>query len=51
MHIHREPQGEWIGLDATTIIGPHGVGTARSTLGDEAGPVALGSQALMVRTR
>jgi hypothetical protein len=26
VHIQREPEGEWIGLDATTIVGPHGRG-------------------------
>ncbi|MFD2417032.1 thioesterase family protein [Amycolatopsis pigmentata] len=51
VHVHRDPEGEWIGLDASTTVGPHGVGTARSTLRDEKGPVALGSQALMVRPR
>lgn len=51
VHLHREPRGEWIGLDATTIVGPHGGGTARSTLRDEDGPVALGAQALLVRPR
>jgi hypothetical protein len=51
VHIYREPQGEWIGLDAATAIGPHGIGTALSTLHDEHGPVATGAQALMVRPR
>ncbi|PXY22427.1 thioesterase family protein [Prauserella muralis] len=51
VHVQREPSGEWIGLDAATVIGPHGVGTARSTLHDAAGQVANGSQALLVRRR
>jgi hypothetical protein len=51
VHIHREPDGEWIGLDAATTIGPHGVGTALSTLHDLHGPVGAGSQALLVRPR
>ncbi len=51
VHIYREPEGEWIALDAATAIGPHGVGSARSTLYDEHGPVGSGAQALMVRPR
>lgn len=51
VHVHREPEGEWIGLDATTVIGPHGIGTALSTLHDQHGPVGSGAQALMVRPR
>jgi Thioesterase-like superfamily len=51
VHIHREPEGEWIGLDASTVIGPHGVGTALSTLHDLHGPVGSGAQALLVRPR
>jgi len=51
VHIYREPEGEWIGLDAATAIGPNGVGTALSTVHDLHGPVGAGSQALMVRPR
>lgn len=51
VHIQREPSGEWIGLDANTIIGPSGVGTASSTLHDQQGQVATGAQALLVAPR
>jgi hypothetical protein len=51
VHIQREPEGEWIGLDATTIVGPNGVGTATSRLHDLEGQVATGAQALLVRPR
>ncbi|WP_199432165.1 thioesterase family protein [Qaidamihabitans albus] len=51
VHVHREPEGEWIGLDATTIVGPQGVGTATSRLHDTAGQTATGTQALLVRRR
>lgn len=51
VHLQREPVGEWIGLDAKTVIGPNGVGTAMSTLHDRHGQVAVGAQALMVRPR
>lgn len=51
VHIHREPTGEWVGLDATTVIGPHGIGAANSVLHDQTGPVGTGTQALMIRPR
>lgn len=51
VHIHREPVGEWICVDANTVIGPNGVGTALSVLHDQNGQVAIGTQALMVRRR
>ncbi|MEY7971824.1 thioesterase family protein [Saccharomonospora xinjiangensis] len=51
VHIHREPVGEWICLDAATTVGPRGHATARSTLHDIEGPVAAGTQALLVRHR
>lgn len=51
VHLLREPGGEWIGLDASTAIGPRGVGVAASVLHDPSGPVARGAQALLVRPR
>jgi hypothetical protein len=51
VHIHREPEGEWIGLDANTVIGPNGVGTACTVLHDRSGPVGSATQALMIRPR
>jgi hypothetical protein len=51
VHTHRELSGEWVGLDAHTVLGPSGVGTARSTLHDTVGPVGHGAQALLVRPR
>ena len=51
VHVQRLPEGEWIGLDAVTSIGPDGVGTARSTVHDQAGQVGFGAQALMIRPR
>lgn len=51
VHVQREPVGEWIGLDAHTVIGPDGVGTAQSVLHDRTGPVGSGAQALLVRPR
>jgi hypothetical protein len=51
VHIHREPEGDWLAVDAATVIGPHGVGTAHTTLHDHHGPVGSGAQSLMVRPR
>ncbi len=49
VHVYREPDGEWIGLDAATAIGADGVGVATSVLHDVSGPVGRGAQALLVR--
>jgi hypothetical protein len=49
VHLYREPAGDWIALDATTAIGPDGVGTAFSVLHDLEGPVGRGAQALLIR--
>jgi hypothetical protein len=51
VHLEREPQGEWICLDAATSIQPGGAGLATSTLSDLQGPVARGAQTLYVGRR
>ncbi|MCX2732814.1 thioesterase family protein [Saccharopolyspora sp. NFXS83] len=51
VHLHREPAGEWIGVDAETTIGPDGSGTAASIVHDEHGSVARSAQALLVTPR
>ena len=51
LHLHRAPRGEWTGLDADSVIGPEGTGTAYSVIHDEAGPVGRAAQALTVRPR
>ena len=51
VHLHREPAGEWIGMDARTTIGPDGVGLATSVVHDAEGPVGTTAQALFVRER
>jgi hypothetical protein len=51
VHLYREPEGEWIGLDANTVIGANGVGTANTTLHDRTGPLGTGTQALLIRPR
>lgn len=49
VHVHREPVGEWIGMDARTVLGADGTGTAFTVLHDQDGPVGRGAQALLVR--
>lgn len=51
VHLHRPPTGEWVCLDATTVLGPTGGGTALSTLSDGTGEFGRGAQALLVRPR
>ncbi len=43
MHLWRGPQGEWIGLDAKTVLMDGGVGTAESVLHDERRPGGSGA--------
>ena len=51
VHLHREPAGEWICLDATTAITPGGAGLATSRLSDLDGPVGVGAQSLFITPR
>ena len=49
VHIHRIPEGEWIGIRAETNYGPDGIGTTVGTLLDERGPVGAIQQSVLVR--
>jgi hypothetical protein len=49
VHIHRVPDGEWIGIRAETNNGPDGIGTTIGTLFDERGAVAGIQQSVLVR--
>jgi hypothetical protein len=51
IHLWRRPAGEWIGLDAKTVLMDGGVGTAESVLHDEHGPVGRAFQTLVVQPR
>src|SRR3712207_5692455 len=51
VHLHREPEGEWVGLDARTVIERNGSGLAVSDLHDERGPIGVGLQTLFVAPR
>ncbi|HEV3093206.1 MAG TPA: thioesterase family protein [Solirubrobacteraceae bacterium] len=49
--LDRRPVGEWIALDARTLLHPGGIGWAESVLHDEAGPLGRATQALVVQPR
>ena len=51
VQLHRPPDGEWVAVQARTIVQPGGVGLALSTLYDERGPVGTGQQTLYVAPR
>ena len=48
VYLHRQPEGEWICLDASTDVDPHGAGVAYSRLYDERGPIGHSLQALFI---
>ncbi|MFG1942583.1 thioesterase family protein [Nonomuraea sp. NPDC048826] len=49
--LFRAPEGEWVGLDAETVVGPSGRGLSRSTLYDTSGEIGSASQTLFVAPR
>ncbi|HEY2215867.1 MAG TPA: thioesterase family protein [Solirubrobacteraceae bacterium] len=51
IHLHRRPQGEWIGLDARTRLHEGGSALAEGVLHDEHGPVGRAFQTLVVQAR
>ncbi|NMM22772.1 MAG: thioesterase family protein [Phycicoccus sp.] len=51
VHLHREPVGEWVCVEAQTAISPGGVGLATSVLSDLNGPIGVGAQSLLVAQR
>jgi hypothetical protein len=51
IHLHRQPEGEWIGLDARTISDASGIGLSSAVLHDVQGPVGTGAQALFLERR
>jgi hypothetical protein len=51
VHIHRVPDGEWIGIRAETSYGPDGIGTTIGTLFDENGAIGGIQQSVLVRPR
>jgi Thioesterase-like superfamily len=51
IHLQRRPRGEWIGLDARTLLHEGGSGLAESVLHDVDGPVGRAFQSLVVQPR
>lgn len=51
INAYRRPVGEWIGLDAETLLGDRGAGTAVSTMHDAHGRFGRGAQSLLVERR
>jgi acyl-coenzyme A thioesterase PaaI-like protein len=51
IELDRRPQGEWIALEARTLLHPEGIGWAESLLHDERGPLGVARQALVVQPR
>jgi hypothetical protein len=49
--LNRRPVGEWVALDARTLLHPGGIGWAESVLHDERGPLGRATQALVVQRR
>ncbi|HMD58116.1 MAG TPA: thioesterase family protein [Solirubrobacteraceae bacterium] len=51
IHLHRQPRGEWTGLDARTLLTPGGTGLAECVLHDQQGPIGRSFQTLVVEAR
>ncbi|WP_026174571.1 thioesterase family protein [Acaricomes phytoseiuli] len=49
IHLHREPSGEWLGLDTSVSFGADGIGLTSSVLHDASGPFGRAEQILTVR--
>jgi hypothetical protein len=49
IHLHRQPKGDWVGLDTTVIFGAAGHGLTSTVLHDACGPVGLAAQTLTIR--
>ncbi|WP_245934141.1 thioesterase family protein [Branchiibius hedensis] len=49
IHLIRQPEPSWLGLDTSVSFGPNGLGLTSSTLSDESGPFGRAEQALTVR--
>ena len=51
INLLRRPQGEWICIDAQTLLGPQGGGVAEARIFDASGLVGRSTQSLLVRLR
>ena len=48
LHTHRVDAGEWLLLDATTVLDASGMGIAHGTISDERGQLGLIAQPLLL---
>jgi hypothetical protein len=48
IYLPRQPIGEWIALESTTLPDPSGAGIAESRLYDECGPIGRSVQSLLI---
>lgn len=51
LHLQREPQGQWAGIDARTLLAADGAGLAESVAHDAHGPAGRAFQTLVVQPR
>jgi hypothetical protein len=51
VHLHREPAGEWVHLDARTFTSPDGTGVAEGVLSDLRGRFGRSMQSLILEPR
>ena len=51
VNLLRRPRGEWVCIDARTLLGPNGCGLAESTLYDRHGLIGRATQSLLVALR
>lgn len=49
LHLHRQPEGPWTGLDTTVVFGPTGQGVTSTVLHDVTGAIGHAQQMLTVR--
>lgn len=49
--LHRPPRGEWLGMDAVTVLGNTGAAQCYAVLFDEAGAIGRSTHALFVEPR
>ncbi|MCP2167703.1 thioesterase family protein [Goodfellowiella coeruleoviolacea] len=49
IHLYRQPEGRWTGLDTSVVFGSHGQGLTSTVLHDVRGPVGYAQQILTVR--
>ena len=51
INLLRLPKGEWVCIEACTLLGPDSSGLAESRIYDEEGLIGRGTQSLVVRAR